>query len=115
MKKTSAYARKRRALGLPAHPSPHTIKLPVTLRFSQQHEIDLQLTPHTTLDKFREGVAEDSDYHLLALRLNWARLLAEEHFPDCVEPCVEAQLALHGVRHAFGVPGESGAIGLNRW
>lgn len=97
MKKTSAYARKRRSLGLP-----------VTIRFSQQHEIDLQLTPHTTLDKFRDGSAMDGDYHLLALRLNWARLLAEEHFPDCVEPCIEAQLALHGVAMRHQTKGQWG-------
>lgn len=74
------------------------IQLPVNIRFAKSHEIDLQLSPHTMLEKFRDGVAEESDWHLLALRLNWGRVLADEHFSDGVQVMSDAQAAIRAVR-----------------
>ena len=97
-KKTTAYARKRRALGLSAQPDPSIIALPVNIRFASSHEIDLQLNPHTTLDKFQEGVADESDWHLLALRVNWGKVLSEQHWPQAVGEMIAAQESLLAVR-----------------
>ena len=74
------------------------VKLPVNIRFAQHHETDLQLTPHTTLDQFRGGTAQERDWHLLALRLNWGRMLAGEHFQDAIDDMATAQSALRCVR-----------------
>lgn len=87
---------------------PH-IKIPVTMRFSQRHETDLQLIPHMTLEKFREGVADESDWHFLALRLNWGRFLADEHFHEATQHMAEAQQALAAVRERHSKTGKWGA------
>lgn len=93
-KKTSAYARKRRAMGLPVRPDPHTITLPVTVRFANKHEIDLQLNPHTTLEKFREGVADRTDWQMLDLRVKLGNALAKQHWPPYAQDMDAAQKAL---------------------
>lgn len=76
-------------------------RLPVTIRFAQRHETDLQLNPHTTLDKFRDGAAEEGDWHLLALRTNWGRVLAERHFVDAAPEMMAGQDALLAVKEHY--------------
>ena len=100
MKKTTAYARNRDARGLPPGHFHNSIQLPVTIRFAQTHETQLQLAPHTALEKLKRGVADEEDYTLLAVRLNWARFLAESHFHGSIEPCQTAQTALKRVAQA---------------
>lgn len=108
MKKTTAYARKRRAMGLPVQPDAHTITLPVNIRFARKHEIDLQLDPHTVLDKFRECVADDPDWHLLNLRVNWGKVLSEAHWPQYTDDMIAAQEALTDVQARHGKTGKWG-------
>lgn len=108
MRKTSAYARKRaRQPDWQQRGQQHTT-LPVTIRFAPRHETDLQLSPHATLDMFREGVAEENDWHLLALRLNWGRLLAERHMKEFADILAAAQEALRAVRERHGRTGRWG-------
>lgn len=99
MKKTTAYARNRAARGLPPGHFHNSIQLPVTIRFAQTHETQLQLAPHAALENLKNGGAEE-DYTLLAVRLNWCRLLAESHFHGSIEPCQNAQAALKRVAQA---------------
>lgn len=74
------------------------IKLPINIRFNSQDETQLQLVPQTLLECFRTGTADESDWHALALRLNWGRLLAEDHFPDAAPDLAQAQDALRAVK-----------------
>lgn len=74
------------------------IKLPINIRFNSQDETQLQLVPQTLLECFRAGTADESDWHTLALRLNWGRLLAEKHFPDAAQDLASAQDALRAVK-----------------
>lgn len=74
------------------------IKLPINIRFNSQDETQLQLVPQALLECFRNGTADESDWHALALRLNWGRLLAEEHFPDAAPDLASAQDALRAVK-----------------
>lgn len=108
MRKSSAYARKRAHQSHWQQHGQQHIKLPVNIRFAQHHETDLQLNPHTTLDMFREGVAEEKDWHLLALRLNWGRLLAERHMQEAAPILAAAQEALRDVRERHGRTGRWG-------
>ncbi len=85
-------------MGLPVQPAPRTITLPVNIRFSGSHEIDLQLNPHTTLEKFQDGVAEESDWHLLALRVKWGKVLSEAHWQQATDSMITAQESLLSVQ-----------------
>ena len=72
--------------------------LPVTYRFCQQNETDLQLIPHTCLSKFKEGVADSQDWHTLASRLNLGNTLAYTHYEGEVKEMMDkAALALRSV------------------
>lgn len=73
-------------------------KLPINIRFNSQDETQLQLVPQTLLECFRSGTADEGDWHALALRLNWGRLLAEKHFPDVAPDLATAQDALRAVK-----------------
>lgn len=84
------------------------VALPINIRFSSGDELKLQLSPHNMLELFRSGEAEESDWHALALRLNWGRFLAERHFPDGVEPLTEAQDALRAVKERNARTGKWG-------
>ena len=88
MRKTSAYARKhRRGDGY--------IKLPIAIRFNAQDEQDLQRKPHQMLKGFRNGAADEGDWHAITLRLNWGRMLSGEHFPDSVP---QAEAGIEAIR-----------------
>lgn len=72
--------------------------LPITYRFSQENETDLQLIPHTSLSKFKEGVADSQDWHTLAARLNLGNTLAYTHYEGEVKQMMDrAALALRSV------------------
>lgn len=96
LRRMAAKAEKR-AAHRPARPAKE-LALPINIRFSSKDELTLQLSPHNLLERFRSGEAEESDWHALALRLNWGRFLAERHFPDGTEPLTEAQEALRAIK-----------------
>ena len=74
------------------------IKMPINIRFTEHDETKLQLVPQTLLECFRTGSANEGDWHTIALRLNWGRLLAEDHFPDAAQDLEMAQKALCSVK-----------------
>jgi len=87
--------------------------LPVTYRFCKENETDLQLIPHTSLSKFKEGMADSRDWHTLASRLNLGNTLAYTHYEGDVKAMMDkAALALRAVfqRHerlgTWGCTGE---------
>lgn len=84
------------------------LALPINIRFSAKDELKLQLSPHNLLDLFRTGDADETDWHTLALRLNWGRFLAERHFPDGSQPLAAAQEALRAVKARHSRTGKWG-------
>jgi hypothetical protein len=87
--------------------------LPVVYRFSQGNETDLQLIPHTSLSKFKEGAADSRDWHTLASRVNLGNTLAYTHYEGEVKTMMDrATQALGSVfkRHektgAWGCTGD---------
>ena len=80
------------------HKKAGELALPINIRFSSSDELKLQLSSHNLLDLFRAGEADEPDWHALALRLNWGRFLAEQHFPDGIQPLADAQDALRAVK-----------------
>lgn len=97
------------------------IPLPILLRFGQEAEIKLQLTPHQHLVKMRDGTATRVSWEMLKYRLNVGVLLAAELHKSNVElqdALTDAVVALSSIgrRYArlekFGCSGdESRAIG----
>ncbi|AOG24368.1 hypothetical protein [Acidovorax sp. RAC01] len=71
------------------------IKLPIYFRFGARDEVDLQRKPHAMLNGFRAGVAQESDWHAITLRLNWGFVLSTRLFPDSV---AEARAGLDAIR-----------------
>lgn len=71
------------------------IKLPITIRFNEKDEIDLQRKPHQMLKGFRTGEADEDDWHAITLRLNWGKVLSVAHFPDSVP---QAEAGLEAIR-----------------
>ena len=98
MKKTTAYARKKRQSGQPIGNLYGRIKLPINFRHSATDELNLQLLPHVYLDGFRDGTAEETDWHALALRLNCGHVLANAYFPDVAAQSRAGLDALRGIK-----------------
>lgn len=73
------------------------VVLPINIRFSQKDEAQLQSKPHQMLRGFREGKADEGDWHALTLRLNWGRVLSAAHFPDSEPQAVAGQDAIRAV------------------
>lgn len=63
--------------------------LPVTFRFGTSSETDLQLIPHTSLAKFKQGVADSRDWHTLASRLNLGNTLAYTHYEGEIKEAMD--------------------------
>jgi hypothetical protein len=86
--------------------------LPITYRFSQSNELSLQLYPHTALSKFKDGTAEEADWHALAARLNLGNTLAYTHYEGEVKEMMDkAALALRSVRQRNEKMGKWGCTG----
>lgn len=90
------------------HKKAGELALPINIRFSSSDELKLQLSSHNLLDLFRAGEADEPDWHALALRLNWGRFLAEQHFPDGIQPLADAQDALRAVKERNARTGKWG-------
>jgi hypothetical protein len=86
--------------------------LPVTFRFCQENETDLQLIPHTCLSKFKEGAADSQDWHTLASRLNLGNTLAYTHYEGEVKGAMDrAIFALRDVKERNARTGAWGCTG----
>lgn len=102
MKKTSAYARKRK--GLPTY-------LPINMRFGKETETKLQLIPHDSLANFKSGHQTEPDWHTLAARCNLGVILARDHFPDASDAMQGAVLALTSSWERYKRLGKLGMTG----
>ncbi len=86
---------------------PKGVRVPTNIRYGQLEELHLQLVPHVALDLFRTGLATEGDWHTLAVRVNWAVVMATRHHPDVVD------VATAGVRALAVVMARHERIG--RW
>ena len=77
------------------------VEIPITLRFSPADETKLMLEPIKCAERLRDGTAEEGDWHAVALRLNWARLLNKANFEDGESHFSEAQAAIRAVKDRF--------------
>lgn len=74
------------------------IQMPITMRFSAQDETQMMLVPIQSADKFLASTAEESDWHTVMMRINWARLLNEAHFDEGVQEFEAARLVMRAVK-----------------
>lgn len=74
------------------------IQLPINIRFNSEDETQLQLVPLAFATTLIEGTADESTWHTLMLRINWARILARDHFPEVEQAMVQAQDAMRSIR-----------------
>lgn len=103
-RKTSAYARKRRAIGVAS-------LLPINMRFSQDVETKLQLIPHDSLANFKRGRQSEGDWHTLAARCNLGSTLARDHFEEATQTMNAAIEALASSWQRFKRLGRMGMTG----
>ena len=88
------------------------IKIPAVIRYRQQEETALQLVPHSELDKFRRGLADETTYHTLAFRLNWGYVMAGEFFDALAQEAMARGLdAIRSVRERHERLGKWGTTG----
>lgn len=78
--------------------------VPMHFRFDSDSEMKLRVIPHELLEKFRNGTADEPDWHALAARLNLGNTLAYTQFEGQEEKTAmdEALMALASVwdRHS---------------
>jgi hypothetical protein len=103
-RKTSTYARKRKALGLPS-------TLPINMRFNADVENKLQLIPHDSLANFKHGHQTEPDWHTLAARCNLGSTLARDHFDEATQVMNAAIEALASSWERFKRLGRMGMTG----
>lgn len=87
------------------------IKLPITIRFNEKDEQDLQRKPHQMLKGFRTGEADEGDWHTITLRLNWGKVLSVAHFPDSVP---QAEAGLEAIRSVKARHERTGKWGISQ-
>lgn len=103
-RKTTPYARKRRARSL-------TSNLPINMRFSRDVETKLQLIPHDCLANFKAGRQTEPDWHTLAARCNLGSTLARNHFSEATEVMNAGVEALGSAWQRFRRLGRMGMTG----
>jgi hypothetical protein len=103
-RKTSTYARKRKALGAHYH-------LPINMRFNADVENKLQLIPHDSLANFKHGRQTEPDWHTLAARCNLGSTLARDHFEEATQTMNAAIDALASSWERFKRLGRMGMTG----
>ncbi len=74
------------------------IQMPVNMRFSAEEETWMMLIPIQSADRFLASTAEEADWHTVMMRINWARLLNEEHFNEGVQEFEAARLVMRAVK-----------------
>lgn len=77
-------------------PKPELV-LPKIFRHSKQADLSLQLIPHSELEKFKTGDADEGTWHTVCFRLNWGYVMAGDHF-DSVEAVILMEASLAAVR-----------------
>lgn len=73
------------------------LALPKTIRHNAQADLALQLIPHSELEKFKTGDADEGTWHTVCFRLNWGYVMAGDHF-DSVEAVILMEASLAAVR-----------------
>jgi len=86
--------------------------LPINYRFSKDIEIKLSLIPHECLRNFKEGRQEESDWHVLAARINIGSKLTVHHFSDNEEAIAAMNLALESLQGVWARYRRLGKIGM---
>lgn len=84
--------------------------IPSVFRHSAAADTDLQLVPHSELDKLRDGTADEYTVNTLAFRLNWGYVMAGEHFDtlEVRQTMIEALDAIRSVKERFSRLGKYG-------
>lgn len=86
---------------------------PIAFRHNAEEETALQLAPHLSLSKFRQGIADEQDWHTLAARVNVGSIAANWH--DQSEAIGAMNDGLHAIRsvsarhqrtQAWGITGD---------
>ena len=98
----------RRALKKAKNPRPGVghIQLPINIRFSAQDETRLMQTPIESAERLLAGTADESDWHTVMERLNWARVLNKSNFDQGEQMVEEGQNAMRAIK-ARGLQYES--------
>ena len=73
------------------------IGLSKMFRHSKQADVFLQLIPHSELEKFKTGDADEVTWNTVCFRLNWGYVMAGDHF-DSVEAVILMEASLAAVR-----------------
>lgn len=102
MRKRSKYRQK--------HPPGHFV-LPLNIRYGQREETNLQLVPHSELQKLRDGDADEYTWNTVCFRLNWGYVMAGEHYPDAIDTMLKALEAIKSVKQRHDAAGRWGASG----
>ena len=94
------------------HP-PGQVVLPKTIRFGQREENLLMLVPHQELERFREGLADESTWHTITMRLDWGCFLSIDHFQnievnDKIRDALDAMVAIKERHQRLGKWGTTG-------
>ena len=82
------------------------IQLPINIRFSAQDETRLMQTPIESAERLLAGTADESDWHTVMERLNWARVLNKANFDQGEQMVEEGQNAMRAIK-ARGLQYES--------
>lgn len=76
--------------------------LPLTIRFDEKAERDLQILPQASLTKYTAGEAEETDWHCLVQRLNCGQVMAHWYYNEGIRAtCREALDAMVAVRERY--------------
>ena len=86
--------------------------LPINIRFSKDTELKLSLIPHECLRNFKEGRQTESDWHVLASRVNLGSTLVRNHFPDNEDAVNVANLALEALLSSWDRYRRLGKVGM---
>lgn len=74
------------------------IQLPINIRFSAQDETRLMQTPIESAERLLAGTADESDWHTVMERLNWARVLNKANFDQGEQMVEEGQNAMRAIK-----------------
>lgn len=89
------------------------VGLPKVFRFGPREENLLMLVPHTELERFREGTADESTWHTITMRLDWGCFLSIDHFQnievnDKIRDALDAMVAIKERHQRLGKWGTTG-------
>lgn len=87
------------------------LTIPAPFRYDSKSETNLQLVPHSELDKFRHGLADEVAWNTLAFRLNWGYVLADEFSDEARAEMIKGLDAIRSVKARHESTGKWGMTG----